>query len=254
MLLLRGFTGYIRIEQKQLRAAGGLVSNNASGATTGEKLDQKRRPLESSMNRCREQASFSEALQNKLANPETRPSLLRLLGSELDQNAWKQFTELYSPVIYRYCRRKGLQEADALEVLQDVLLQVYQYIAAFDYDPDRGRFRAWLQSVTHSRLCRYWKKTAKRKECTGHDQQLEQAQASDEFNTEMVAHVTQLALEQIRNDFQADTWAAFEQTWIEQKSVTDVAQKLGRSVGWVYVAKSRVLKRLTKRITQYIDE
>lgn len=206
------------------------------------------------MKLAREHATYSETLQNKLVNPETRPSLLHLLGTELDQNAWNQFTELYSPVIFRYCRRKGLQEADALEVLQDVLLQVYQYIAAFNYDPDRGRFRAWLQTVTHSRLCRYWKKTSKRKECNGHENQLELAEAENEFNTEMVAHVTQLALDQIRDDFHVDTWTAFEQTWLEQKSVDEVAELMERSVGWVYVAKSRVLKRLAERITKYIDE
>ena len=193
-------------------------------------------------------------VRNSVHNPETRPSLLLLLGTDQNQSAWRQFADLYSPVIYRYCRRKGLQEADALEVLQDVLLQVHQYIAAFDYDPDRGRFRGWLQSVTHSRLCRYWKRHAQQKEWTGYEQQLEQAQADDDFNTEVITHVTQLALEQIKDDFRPETWRAFELTWIENRPVGSVAAQLGRNEGWVYVAKSRVLKKLTTRVTQLIEE
>ena len=203
---------------------------------------------------CREPFQFKSVLQLRSSNPETRPSLLQMLNSENDQQAWSEFTEIYSPVIYRYCRKKGLQEADALEVLQEVLLQVYQYIASFDYDPDRGRFRAWLQTVTHSRLCRFWKKKADQKECTGQEETLDQKEAEQFFGSEVVYQITQLALKEIRTGFQPDTWSAFELTWVEQQDVEDVASSLGRSVGWVYVAKSRVLKKLTNRITQYINE
>ena len=193
-------------------------------------------------------------LEKHSSSPETRPSLLAMLDSDDNQQAWSEFTEIYSPVIYRYCRKKGLQEADALEVLQDVLLQVYQYIAAFDYDPDRGRFRAWLQTVTYSRLCRFWKKISARKERTGHDDQLELKQAAEFFGSELIYQITQMALSEIRPEFQAETWRAFELTWQEQLSPEKAASIMDRPVGWIYVAKSRVLKKLTNRITKYVKE
>lgn len=206
------------------------------------------------MTTYREPFQFNSVLQLQPGNPETRPSLLAVLSSDNNELAWAEFTEIYSPVIYRYCRKKGLQEADALEVLQDVLLQVYQYIAAFDYDPDRGRFRAWLQTVTYSRLCRFWKKKSNQQEQTGHEQAIELKEAEDFFNSEFVYQVTQKALREIRDDFHDETWQAFHQTWVEQRSADEVATELDRSVGWVYVAKSRVLKKLTSSITRHVNE
>ena len=205
------------------------------------------------MSVCREPFQLKTVLDYGSSNPDTRPSLLAMLDSQNDEQAWHDFSKLYSPIIYRYCRKKGLQEADALEVVQDVLLQVYQYISAFSYDPNRGRFRAWLQTVTYSRLCKFWKRKARRVEQDGQDEVLERQESREFFDGEFVHQVTQLALEEIESSFQAETWMAFQLTWVGQQPAEEVAEQMGRPVGWVYVAKSRVLKKLTERITFHVD-
>ena len=88
--------------------------------------------------------------------PETRLSFLNSV-SNAEPAAWRKFHELYGPIIFSYARRKGLQDADAHELLQDVLLQVYKYLPSFEYDQTKGRFRAWLQTVTKNQVAKFFR-------------------------------------------------------------------------------------------------
>lgn len=56
--------------------------------------------------------------------PTTRARLLLRLRDSQDHDAWMEFVSLYEPVTYRMLRRSGLQDADAQEVMQDLLLAV----------------------------------------------------------------------------------------------------------------------------------
>ena len=76
--------------------------------------------------------------------PTTRPSLLVRIRDARDAEAWREFVRLYSPLVYRFARRKGLQDADAADVTQDVMRAVMSSVRRLDYDPDRGSFRGWL--------------------------------------------------------------------------------------------------------------
>src|SRR5262245_26403774 len=84
--------------------------------------------------------------------PSTRPSLLVRLRDVGDQDAWRQFVRLYAPVVYAYGRRRGLQDADAADLTQDVLRAVLAAAGRFAYDPRRGSFRGWLFTLAHHRL------------------------------------------------------------------------------------------------------
>src|SRR5262245_51158989 len=88
----------------------------------------------------------------------TRPSLLVRLRDAGDSASWQTFVDLYGPVLYRYARRRGLQDADATDVAQEVLAEVARCIRAFEYQPERGRFRDWLGTVLCRRLARFWEK------------------------------------------------------------------------------------------------
>src|SRR5881227_3493651 len=81
--------------------------------------------------------------------PSTRVSLLsRLRQDPSDQAGWDQFVERYRRHIYRWCRQWNLQEADAEDVTQDILVKLTQKLRAFAYDPSRS-FRNWLKTVAH---------------------------------------------------------------------------------------------------------
>src|SRR5262245_35393309 len=85
--------------------------------------------------------------------PTTRLSLLLRLRDPRDAEAWNQFVRLYAPLVYRYGRRHGLQDADASDLTQDVLRAVNAGVGRFDYDPQAGSFRGWLLTIAHRKRC-----------------------------------------------------------------------------------------------------
>ncbi len=86
---------------------------------------------------------------NSSAAPSTSESLLIRLRDAQDTLAWELFVELYTPLVYRYCRRRGLQDSDAQDVTQDVLVRFSRAVRSFQYDPSKGHFRSWLGTMTH---------------------------------------------------------------------------------------------------------
>src|SRR5256885_14759398 len=84
--------------------------------------------------------------------PVTNPSLLLRVRDGRDQDAWRQFFALYVPLLYGYARKRGLQDADAADVAQDVFQRVLGALRRLDYDPTRGSFRAWLCTITRNRI------------------------------------------------------------------------------------------------------
>src|ERR1017187_1406988 len=82
--------------------------------------------------------------------PATRASLLVRLRDHQDHAAWSEFVRLYAPVVYRFARGRGLQDADAADLSQEVLRSVSASVGAFD--PRLGLFRSWLFTLAHRRL------------------------------------------------------------------------------------------------------
>src|SRR3954452_21808877 len=82
----------------------------------------------------------------------TRPSLLVRIRDARDREAWGQFVEIYAPLVYDLARRRGLQDADAADLTQEVLRSVSSAIGRLDYDPARGTFRGWLFTVTRNAI------------------------------------------------------------------------------------------------------
>src|SRR5262249_57394156 len=80
---------------------------------------------------------------------ETRVTLLARLGRDpTDQAAWAEFVEHYGRHIYRWCRQWGLQDADAEDVTQEILLKLARKLREFTYNPESS-FRGWLKTVAH---------------------------------------------------------------------------------------------------------
>jgi len=85
----------------------------------------------------------------------TQPSLLLRIRDASDEESWRTFVSIYAPLIYRSCRRRGLQDADAADVGQEVLVQVARSIRDFEYQPGRGRFRDWLGAVVRNMVGKF---------------------------------------------------------------------------------------------------
>jgi RNA polymerase sigma-70 factor (ECF subfamily) len=191
-------------------------------------------------------------------SPTTQPSLLVRLADARDGQAWAQFVEIYAPLVYGHARKAGLQDADAADLTQEVLRAVAGAVGRLDYDPRRGSFRGWLFTVVRNTLRNFL--AGQKRHCRGSGdtsalawleaQPARDGEQSAQWDQEYEQRLFTWAAEQVRGGFHDSTWQAFWQTAVEGKSAKDVGQALGMSAGAVYVAKSRVLARLTEQIRQ----
>jgi RNA polymerase sigma factor (sigma-70 family) len=190
--------------------------------------------------------------------PVTRPSLLVRIRDPQDKEAWRQFFELYASLIYGFARKRGLQDADAADLMQEVLRSVASAAGNLEYDPQRGSFRGWLYTVTRNKLYTFLdgqKRQIRGSGDTGAYQALEQQtgeadEAEGLWEQEYQRRLFAWAAEQVRPEFQEPTWQAFWLTAVDGKSAKEAGQSLGMSPGAIYVAKSRVLARLKGQIQQ----
>jgi hypothetical protein len=84
--------------------------------------------------------------------PLTRASLLVRLRDSRDEAAWSEFVDLYTPLVYGYARKQGLQDADAADLSQEVLRAVAGAVGRLEYDSRRGAFRNWLFTIVRRKL------------------------------------------------------------------------------------------------------
>jgi RNA polymerase sigma factor (sigma-70 family) len=189
-------------------------------------------------------------------NSATRQSLLLRVRDLSDREAWQDFVECYAPRVFAWCRRFNLQDADAADATQTVLLKLVEGLRSFDYDSGRGRFRGWLKTVTRhvaADLARSWRDRG-----TGDSQfllsleNMEQPNAADSLLEEVERGYQRELLRRagmtVRVRVQPRTWEAYRLTCEEQVAAPDAAERLGMPVSEVYVAKSRVLKMLREEL------
>src|SRR5271156_1087590 len=89
-------------------------------------------------------------------SPATRASLLVRLRDGGDAEAWQEFVRLYAPVIYGFARKRGLQDAGAADLMQEVLRSVSNAAPRLEYDPALGTFRGWLFTVTRNKVFNFF--------------------------------------------------------------------------------------------------
>jgi RNA polymerase sigma-70 factor (ECF subfamily) len=190
--------------------------------------------------------------------PTTRSSLLIRLRNPADERAWSEFVEIYGPLVHRLARRRGLQEADAQDLVQEVFRAVARSIERYDPDRDRGSFRGWLFVITRNLVINLM--AARRRQPRGSgdtdvQRVLEEhpAPAGDEFADFEAEHRRRLlawAAERVRGEFAGAAWQAFWQTAVEGHPPGEVAETLGMTLGTVYQYKSRAVVRIRREIEQ----
>src|SRR5262245_23462848 len=191
--------------------------------------------------------------------PPTRATLLVRLRDPRDGDAWKEFIGLYGPIVYGFARKQGLQDADAADLGQDVLLAVAGAIGRLEYDPAQGAFRNWLFTVVRNKLSHWRELRGNRLRGTGDSatiQILEQCPVvhdEAEWQAEWEERLFSWACEQVRRAVTDQTWEAFWRTAVAGEPGKQVAAALGLNVAAVYRARSRVLARL-KELVQAAQE
>jgi RNA polymerase sigma-70 factor (ECF subfamily) len=176
--------------------------------------------------------------------------LLRIRDSQ-DREAWYEFASIYRPLIYRVGRRFGLQDADAQNLMQDVLQKVER--KAGDWEPGQGRgsFRGWLATVARNAaidaIRRVSPDAARGGTSVGeilHSISAPPEAADAAFRLELERQAFRWAARRIRSEFAEPTWTAFWETMVDGQSCAEVATRLERSIGAIYTARSRVMQRL----------
>lgn len=194
-------------------------------------------------------------------SPSTDVSLVRRLGRNPDDAAaWEDFVRQYGRKIYQWCRHWKLQQADAEDVTQDVLVEVARQMRSFTYDPSRS-FRSWLKTITHGAWCDWLDKRRRQAQGSGGSQVLallETAQAredlvqrlEEQYDTELL----EAAMATVQSRVEERTWEAFRLLALEQQSGTEAAERLGMKVGATFMARSRVQKMIQEEIRRLEGE
>jgi RNA polymerase sigma-70 factor (ECF subfamily) len=181
-------------------------------------------------------------------------SLLERMRQPADGEAWGRFVDLYTPVLYAWARRLGISGPDAADLLQEVFVLLIQKLPEFVYD-GRKSFRAWLRTVTLNK----WRALNRRAvlPTLAGDAAFDGVAAPEERpeldEVEYRRHLVSRALKLMQVEFQPATWKACWECVVEGRPVGDVARELGISVNAVYLAKSRVLRRLHQELDGLID-
>ena len=178
------------------------------------------------------------------------------------QQAWSRLVELYQPLLYGWLRRQNVPHDDAQELTQEVLAVVVKEIGQFDHEGRPGGFRRWLKEITVHRALGFLRARKIRIVAPGGSTFLEQlhqlespaSSLSRRWDGEFDLHVLRRLLEGLGSEFEPDTIAAFRKVTLEGVAPDQAAQQLGMSVGAVYSAKSRVLRKLRKEAKGLVDE
>jgi RNA polymerase sigma-70 factor (ECF subfamily) len=186
----------------------------------------------------------------------TSVSLLERLRQPGADEAWTRFVQLYTPLLYYWARRLGLREEDAADLVQDVFTVLVRKLPEFNYDRDRS-FRSWLHTVFRNK----WHETGRRQADLlpgAGPGGLSGVASPDNVaalgESEFRQHLMMRALQLMQADFEPATWKACWEHAVCGRPAADVAQELDLTVNAVYLATSRVLRRLRQELAGLLDD
>ena len=184
----------------------------------------------------------------------TTSALLEGLHAPSNDAAWRALDDRYRPILIATGRRFGLSNSDAVDIAQETMLRVLEGCRAAKYDRQKGRLRTWILTIARHRMVDLYRRGVVRKEAGGvslmgdtpDETALENCWQTEERNAVLREAMTALK----SSNLAADTLEAFELHCINGIPPQEVADRLGLTVNDVYLAKSRVTKRLRNLINE----
>lgn len=180
-----------------------------------------------------------------------------------DAEAWQRFVQLYGPLIYRWCVQAGVREADIDDITQEVFRSVAGAIATFRHDRSGDSLRAWLRTITLNKICDLIRRQPIGGEGVGGSAAMQQMllvaeQALSDLDPASAEADRMLlyrqAIESILADFEEQTQRAFYRVVVAEQQPAEVAEALGMSINAVYLARSRVMRRIREEFKGILDE
>jgi RNA polymerase sigma-70 factor, ECF subfamily len=202
--------------------------------------------------------SPSPGSQGNEASSLSSGSLRRL--RDQDQDAWRRLVATFIPLVYSWCLRAGLQSDDSADVVQEVFRTVAARLTDFQRERPGDSFRAWLKAITRNKLGDYFRRQKTEFRAHGGSDALDtllqvpQIDDAEDESPEDFSGLCHRALANLKVEFQETTWQAFWRVVIEDRPPADVAAELGLTMNAVYLAKSRILRRLREELGERDDD
>ncbi len=195
---------------------------------------------------------------NSPIGEDTPLSLLDGLRQERE-DAWARFVELWAPLIYASCRRRGFAPVDAEDISQSVLVRVYLGVSRFQRDGVGNRLRFWIAGILRNEVAEFCRQRARQPLMTGgSDYQfilnnLSAPESDSDDDCFSPARLMARVLTVVRQDFHEKNWHAFELVEFERLSNEETGAKLGMSANAVRQATFRIRKRLREELEDLLN-
>src|SRR5438445_1491518 len=182
----------------------------------------------------------------------TRRSLLTRLKNWDDAEGWRQFFDTYSKLLYTVAVRKGFDDAEAQDIVQETIISVARHIPNFHYDPVHGSFKAWLLRIARSRIIDHIRKRGRQPQhasappTTGTSRTAFIDRVPDPkgpdldgvWDEEWQKHLFKAALEKVKEKVSDKDFQIFDCHVLKDWPVKEVVSVLRVSEAYVYTAKS----------------
>ena len=192
-----------------------------------------------------------------MPNPDpllTRHTLIHRLRDSADEASWAEFAKVYTPLLYSYCQKRELRHADIADIVQEVMRSVSLALAKNQYDPAKGKFRAWLFTTLRNTVFTHYRKRARVPLTPGETAVIEALDTEptdtehQEWEHDYQRQLIRWAMEKIKPELAPHVWRAFELTALEDKTPAEAAAETGMTKNAVGVAKHRVSARLREMV------
>ncbi|MBF0197014.1 MAG: sigma-70 family RNA polymerase sigma factor [Planctomycetes bacterium] len=190
----------------------------------------------------------------------TRMTLLQRAKDPSDAEAWHDFVHYYKPFLLTVVGKRSVSSKDQEDLVQIILLKVWQALPGFHYDQEKAMFRTWLGTIIRNAVIDYFrseKKHSKNKEFDELCAEFEDTKSKDRVEAmiqqEWERHVIKLALDNIRPKFSEQAMIALEMT-LAGKSIEEISAALGMKENSAYKLRNRIKKSLMVEVQRLREE
>ena len=185
----------------------------------------------------------------------TSVTLLERVRNPRDGRAWREFFRLYFPVLKKYARRRGLAASEADDIAQDCMESLAEHMPGFCYSPGRGRFKSYLRTMVDNRIANRRRRKHMRQARTGELEALPAGEAARQAWDEVwLREHLAYSIARLESRCSNDTVNAFRLYALQDWPVEKVCAALGLSANQVYLAKSRMIRRLRQELAALVGD
>lgn len=192
--------------------------------------------------------------------PETRHSLIVRLKDQRNNLAWTEFLCAYESFLKQLVRKQGTPERHVADVSQHLLMAIAKSVEGWAPDGKNASFRRWLGCVARNVVIKFMMR--ERKQITGQggsdfltllEGQPDASTKAEQFK-QYEQELILWAAEQVRGEFRVNSWRAFWETEVAGRSIAEVSEDLGVSIGSIYMSRSRIFARIRATVEEVLDE